>query len=194
VDADIIYVFRDGVVAESGTHAELLKQGGLYAQMWERQIGFALSDDGLHATVEPERLAKFPFFRGLEPERLTDVAALFSTETCKQGETVVHEGEKGDKFYIIVRGKVEVVKGDAVGDADGGAAVGASVEGKRVAVLQDGDHFGEIALLRGIPRTATVRALEPSVLLGLRREAFLKLTQSYPHILEAVERTLRERM
>jgi ATP-binding cassette subfamily B protein len=152
-----------------------------------------LSDDGLHATIEPERLAKFPFFRGLETERLTDISALFSTETCKPGESVVREGEPGDKFYIIVRGKVEVVKGVVAG-GNGAVTAGASADGERLAVLQDGDHFGEIALLRGIPRTATVRALEPSVLLGLRREAFLKLTQSYPHMLEEVERTLRERM
>jgi ATP-binding cassette subfamily B protein len=106
---------------------------------------------------------------------------LFSTETCKDGEEIVREGEEGSKFYIIVRGKVEVLKQIA------------GVETK-VAVLQDGDHFGEIALLRNVPRNATVRASGHAVLLSVRREAFLQLTGKYPQIAEALEETLRKRI
>ncbi|MOA63025.1 DNA-binding transcriptional dual regulator Crp [compost metagenome] len=65
---------------------------------------------------------------------------------------------------------------------------------KRVAVLQDGDHFGEIALLKDIPRTATVRAIGPSVLLSVRREVFHQLTAQYPQILATLERTLQKRI
>lgn len=182
VNADTIYVFKDGRIVETGTHHELLQQNGLYRSLWEKQHGFHLSRDGLHATVDVERLAKLPFFEGTKPSLLQGIATLFTTETCKEGEAIVREGEEGNKFYIIVRGKFEVLK---------------HVSGKgevRVAVLQDGDHFGEIALLKNIPRTATVTAMGPSVLLSMRREAFHRLTEEYPHILFALERTLQTRL
>ncbi|MEK3913390.1 ABC transporter transmembrane domain-containing protein [Paenibacillus sp. FSL H7-0331] len=182
VNADVIFVFQDGRIVESGTHQELLQQSGLYHEMWEKQHGFMLSQDGLHATIDGHRLAKFPFFAGVDLLLLQNISTLFSTETFKEGDTVVQEGEQGDKFYIIVRGKFEILKSFQSGSL------------QRVATLQDGDHFGEIALLRGIPRTATVRAMGPSVLLSVRREAFLELTAKYPQIFTVVERTLKERI
>jgi len=181
-DADIIFVFKDGCIAESGTHEQLLQHSGLYREMWDKQHGFALSQDGLHVEVDGERLAKLPFFDGIGLERLRELAALFATETFQEGDAVVREGDPGDKFYLIVRGRFEIAKRGADG------------EEQRVAVLQDGDHFGEIALLKGIPRTATVRALGPSVVLSMRRDAFLDLTAKYPLILQAVEQTLQARL
>ncbi|MGQ7886218.1 ABC transporter transmembrane domain-containing protein [Paenibacillus sp. WC2504] len=182
VHADVIYVFKDGQIIESGTHQELLDQKGEYANLWEKQIGFHLSHDGLHATVDVNRLAKLPFFQGIETALLSDIATLFSTETCKEGEVIVREGEEGNKCYIIVRGKFEIVKNIP----DKGEI--------RVAVLQDGDHFGEIALLRNTLRNAAVKALSPAVLLSVRREAFHRLTAEYPQILQTLQQTLLSRM
>ncbi|TMV50924.1 ATP-binding cassette domain-containing protein [Paenibacillus mesophilus] len=181
VNADTIHVFKDGRIVETGTHHELLRQNGLYANLWEKQHGFHLSRDGLHATVDVDRLAKLPFFEGIELPLLRDIATLFSTETCQEGDAIVREGEEGNKFYIIVRGKFEIRKKLPEGE-------------KQVAVLQDGDHFGEIALLKGIPRTATVRAMGPSVLLSVRREAFHRLTAEYPQMLSTLEHTLQKRI
>jgi len=175
--ADLIVAFRDGRVAESGTHDELLARGGLYAEMWEKQRGFALSGDGFLAKVEGARLSKLPFFRGIPVEQLRSMSDLFVTEKYDEGHKVVRENDPGDKFYIIVRGRVAVEKA-----------------GARVAVLEDGDYFGEIALLRDIPRTADVVATAPTVLLSLRREQLLGLTAAYPSIREVLERTLEERM
>ncbi|SDE44480.1 ATP-binding cassette, subfamily B [Paenibacillus sp. UNCCL117] len=181
IQADNIYVFQDGKVVESGTHQELLRRQGLYDSLWQKQQGFHLSQDGLRASVEVERLAKLPFFRSTELGLLQEVSGLFSTETCKEGESVVHEGEEGDKFYIIVRGKFEVLK-MVPGEGD-----------TRVAWLQDGDHFGEVALLRNARRNATVRAAGPAVLLSVRREAFHRLLDQAPHMLAELQRTLELR-
>ena len=65
------------------------------------------------------------------------------------GEPIVRQGEIGDRFYIIARGAVEVVRED--GDTC-----------TRLARLGPGEHFGEVALLQNVPRTATVRAVEPT--------------------------------
>ncbi|WP_309121260.1 ABC transporter transmembrane domain-containing protein [Paenibacillus sp.] len=176
-NADLIVVFRNGSVAETGTHRELLERGGLYAKMWEKQHGFVLSGDGFQAKVEGERLSRLPFFRGIPFEQLDSMSDLFVTEKYDAGHTVVRENDRGDKFYIIVRGRVSVEKA-----------------GVRVAVLEDGDYFGEIALLKDIPRTADIVSTKPTVLLSLRREQLLQLTAAYPSMREVLERTLEERM
>lgn len=176
-NADAIVVFRNGRVAETGTHDELIARGGLYAEMWEKQHGFVLSGDGFRARVEGTRLSRLPFFRDIPAAQLDAVSDLFVTEKYETGHKIVRENETGDKFYIIARGHVAVEKG-----------------GARVAVLEDGDYFGEIALLRDIPRTADIVAIRPTVLLSLRREQLLELTAAYPSIRMTLERTLEERM
>ncbi|CAH1213341.1 Vitamin B12 import ATP-binding protein BtuD [Paenibacillus allorhizoplanae] len=181
-NADCIYVFHDGRIVDSGTHHELLHKSNLYRSLWDKQFGFNLSLDGLYATVDMDRLAKLPFFEGIAPPLLKNIAMLCTTETCKEGENVVSEGDEGNKFYIIVRGKFEIIKRTP----DGGE--------RRVAVLQDGDHFGEIALLHNVPRNATVRAIGPSVLLSVRQEAFHRLMAEHPQILQSLEQTLQKRI
>ncbi|WP_214628324.1 ABC transporter transmembrane domain-containing protein [Paenibacillus agaridevorans] len=179
--ADLIFVFDQGVVVESGSHPELMERGGVYRGLWDKQHGFRLSEDGRHAAVQGERLSKLAFFSGLESDALEEIAAHFATETFKAGDDVVTEGEEGDKFYIIVRGRFEVRK---------------EIEGQgeiTVAVLQDGDHFGEIALLRDIPRTATVRASASGTVLSMNRESFLGITARYPRIRSVLEQSLLER-
>lgn len=179
--ADQIFVFDQGEIAESGTHRELMEKGGLYRGLWDKQHGFRLSEDGRHAAIQAERLAKLAFFEGLALEQLEEVAEQFATENFRAGDDVVREGEEGDKFYIIVRGRFEILK-NLKGQGE-----------TRVAVLQDGDHFGEIALLRDIPRTATVRAAGAGIVLSMRRDAFLRLADQYPQIRSLLEQSLLSR-
>ncbi len=80
------------------------------------------------------------------------------------GAVVIREGDPGDRFYILESGAVRVTRG--------GVAV------RRLDA--PGDAFGEIALLRDVPRTATVGADEPTVLLVLGRDAFLAAVTGYP--------------
>lgn len=96
------------------------------------------------------------------------------------GQTIVREGEQADAFYILVRGRVAIYKRE---DGEEG-------EIKR---LGPGEFFGEVGLLRGVPRNATVRAVEPSELLRLDQETFRKLVASSEATREQMEAVARER-
>jgi MFS family permease len=77
--------------------------------------------------------------------------------TVADGTAVVTEGEVGDRVYLVAEGQVDIIKG-----------------GESVAVTPSGGYFGEIALLRDVPRTATVRAVGEVELYALEREVFLE--------------------
>ncbi|OLE52424.1 MAG: hypothetical protein AUG51_18155 [Acidobacteria bacterium 13_1_20CM_3_53_8] len=172
--ADCIFVLDRGRVAEQGRHEELLQRKGLYTRLWQKQAGFTLSEAGDHAEVEAARLRGFPILSQLGENVLSELAGQFVTERYPANRRVIVEGDYGNKFYIIVRGKVLVT----VNQQD--------EEEKRIAILQDGDYFGEIALLKDVPRTATVRTVVPSIFLTLERAQFALLLQHAPNLRESL--------
>ncbi len=177
---DKIIVLEKGKVVEEGSHDVLLARGGVYRDLWDKQGGFTITADGF-AHVTPERLKAIPIFASLDLDALAPLAEQFHTETFEPGFLAIREGDPGDKFYIIVRGSVEVLKRDAEGKE------------KRLAVLQDGDHFGEIALLNSVPRGASLRALTQSHCLSLSREQFNTLVAAHPSLRAALESAIAER-
>ena len=182
VQADRIFVLSKGQVVEQGRHDELLSMNGVYAGLWRKQSGFVINQEGNHADVDVERLRALPILEKLGEPLLEEIAELFVTEQHPKDRVVVYEGDPGDRFYIIVRGSVTVLKATPDG------------EQKPVAVLQDGDYFGEIALLRSVPRTATIRTLTPCVFLSLQREQFSYLISRADHLRQSMEEILRERL
>jgi len=173
--ADCIHVLDQGRLVESGPHDALLARGGAYACLWAKQSGFQLSDEGDAAEVSPERLRHVALFDHLDDNTLRLAAALFVTEHHPEGRMVIHQGDDGDRFYILVRGAVEVLAAEP-----GGVP-------RRVAALEDGDHFGEVALLRSVPRTASVRTLIPCTFLSLQRRQFEVLLQHAPQLRDRME-------
>lgn len=182
-DVDHIFVFDQGKLAESGSHQQLLDKGGLYQKLWEKQSGLSISSGGQEATINEERLSLLPFFRGVDRDVLKDITHLFNTETVSAGQPIIQEGDVGEKFYLIARGRVEVTR--KAPDTEAGFT--------RLAVLEDGDHFGEIALLEHAPRNATVTALTPCVLLTLQRKVLHYLLAKHPEIDAHVRQTIKER-
>ena len=178
---DYIYVLSEGCIAESGTHSSLMEKKGIYAQLFEKQSGFMVTDDLSSATITPERLSKIDLFSGFPVSSLAELCKSFSSANYPAESTIISEGDEGDLFYIIVRGRVEILK--RIGDRD-----------TRVKVLEDGDFFGEIALLSNVPRTATVRTVDPALLISLKRSRFLELTDSVPGMRDKLEKAMGIRL
>ena len=129
----------------------------------------------------PEReyrlLRGLTMFAPLPVARLEDVARHTGTVHAPAGAAIVREGEAGDRFYVIAGGAVEVTE-----------------HGAFRRVEEAGDCFGEIALLRDVPRTATVTALTDVELLALDREPFLAALTGDRRALTAGEALAEERL
>ena len=87
---------------------------------------------------------------------------------------VIRQGSAGDRYFLIAKGEVEIYEVTPTG------------ESLPLRTLHSGEHFGEIALLKGIPRTASVRTLMPCEFLVFSREEFFSLLQQSPRLSESL--------
>jgi ATP-binding cassette subfamily B protein len=156
--ADRIYVFDTGRLVEQGTHQELLDRGGAYRRLWDRQHAVAIARDGGEPTLDTAQLETIPLLRKLDPALAATLTNRFSVEQHDADTTLFRPGDPSDKLYIIGRGEVEIV------------TTGPTGEERLLAVLRDGEHFGEVALRREQPQSATARTRAPTTLLVLERE------------------------
>ncbi|HMJ00121.1 MAG TPA: peptidase domain-containing ABC transporter [Gaiellaceae bacterium] len=121
-------------------------------------------------------LAELPMLRALPEDARRLVVESFEPESFDFGSSIVEEGEPGDALYVVVSGTARVLKRKGDGDE-------VSIE-----MLGPGDVFGEMALLEGIPRTATVRANSAVDALRLDGTVFRALVRLKPEIKEHFER------
>jgi CRP-like cAMP-binding protein len=147
-----------GALAAAVPVYEVLRAAGRLVPGWQRH---------LHARrVAPLReetwqaLGDVALFAHLGEDALRELADRVQIESYEAGDRVFAQGDAGDRFYSVHRGQVEILWRDEQGF------------NKSVAVLGPGDSFGEIALLEGGPRTASVRALARTELFALSREPF----------------------
>jgi CRP/FNR family cyclic AMP-dependent transcriptional regulator len=124
------------------------------------------------------RLAKVPIFSECTKRELTIIGRAAKEVSHAEGTVIAREGERGVGLFLILEGQCKVTIG-----------------GKTKAKLGPGDFFGEVALLDGGPRTATVTALTPVRLVGITGWVFRGLLMEHPSIalktLEAVAGRLR---
>ncbi len=109
-------------------------------------------------------LVSTPFFDRLDPAERAEVVRIMEVQRLTDGEEIFHEGDPGDAWYVILEGGARVLK-----DADGGP--------RELAVLKRGACVGEMAILDGEGRSATVKAIGPLTLLRFRRARFEKLLE-----------------
>jgi MFS family permease len=118
-----------------------------------------------------------PFLAPLPPATLEQLSASLTAVRLAAGETVIRSGEPGDRFYVVAQGEADV-------HADDG----------RASRLGPGDSFGEIALLRDIPRTATVTAATDLHLLALARDEFIAAVTGHSPSAEAADAVVAGRL
>lgn len=114
---------------------------------------------------ELEMLAHVPLFAVCSQRELREIAQLGTPVEVPAGRTLTRQGLPGREFFLVLEGKAECTVGR-----------------KKVAVFGPGDYFGELALLDGSPRTATITAVSPMTVLVLDGREFGSLMSAAPSI------------
>ena len=128
-----------------------------------------------------ELLKQTPLFEGLGDADIEELAQSTRIQDYRAGQIIVIEGRVGAAFFILVSGSVEVVKRRG------------QQEETVLATLQAGDFFGELATMRHVPRSASVRALQDSTCLVIRRADFEAYVSKFPDVVAKVESILNSR-
>jgi predicted MFS family arabinose efflux permease len=162
-----------------GTRAALIVVGGalpaVTALLWARLRAI---DARAHVPTERiELLRANPIFGPLPPSTIEHLAVKLIPRRVAAGETIVRQGDPGDLFYVVESGRVQV-----------------EIDGERVNDLWPGEAFGEIALLRDVPRTATITAVEDTDLLALERDEFIAAVTGHAPSREAADALVGARL
>jgi CRP-like cAMP-binding protein len=120
-------------------------------------------------------LRQVTYFQNLTDLELRQLIEIGYRQRLEASKILFHEDEPGDAFYIILSGSVEVF---------------VKKMNKHLTTLQAGNFFGELSLMLGIPRTATVRALEDTILFVINNKGFEKLLQEQPDLAEQIVQEL----
>lgn len=137
---------------------------------------------GASADTPVHRLAKAtPFLAELSAAEISGLIESTGLVAHGAGTTVVEEGTAGDRLYIVTRGLLAVT----TAGSDGSAV--------RVGTLTVGDFFGEVAILTGRPRSATVTAESDAECLQIGRESWARLSTAHPRMKGLLEAALAER-
>jgi CRP-like cAMP-binding protein len=127
--------------------------------------------------VDPDRLRSVPLFQGMTDRAITAVAELADEAAFADGDVLVREGDPGDRLFIILDGSATVDQG-----------------GARIATLGLGAIIGEISLIDGRPRTATITCLGPVRAVVILRDGFERLMDGFPPVRLGVLMNLTERV
>ncbi len=131
----------------------------------------------LHRNAKIELLKRAPLFARCSKKELAGIALLADEVDLREGKVLTREGERGREFFVLIDGTADVHR-----------------RGKKVNTLKDGDFFGEIALVSGRPRTATVTTTSPVRVLVVTDRAFGGLMRTSPSIQLKVLKALAERV
>ena len=117
----------------------------------------------------------------LPPAEKELVLARLQRQVYLKGELVVREGDSGSSFFIVHKGRLEVLRRSGEGRVSS------------IGELKSGEFFGELSLLTGEPRTATIRALADSELLRLEKWDFQEILERHPNLTETLAEVVSSR-
>lgn len=122
-------------------------------------------------------LRRIPLFSGFDRRRMERLGMLADEVDVPAGKVLMRQGESGSDMMIVVRGSVAVER-----------------DGSRLNTLGPGDFFGEIALVDGGPRTATITAEDPTTLLVISHRDFHSMMDEFPEVAAQVMNALANRV
>lgn len=131
----------------------------------------------LRKNAKEQLIQSVPLFSRCTKKQIAALAAQAVELALPADRELTREGARGREFMLIVRGEAKVVK-----------------NGRTIRKLGAGDFVGEIALLSGSPRTATVTTTEPTVVLVLTDRAFATVTREMPAVHSSLVQALSERL
>ena len=148
-------------------------------QFIDNTAGGGAAEDGLGVAFHRDLV--YNVFRELPEQDVERIEAQLRTIEIPEGEIVVRQGTPADKFFIIIDGEVEVTREE---------------EGKTrlLGTLGRGQFFGEIAILREMPRVATVRAVKPTTLFTMERDVFQSVVAQSMGTTGDFDRVIRQRL
>lgn len=132
-------------------------------------------------TIARESLRSVPIFSEVDDAFLDFLQSNLQSVSFNAGETIIREGDEGDSFYIIARGKVEVT------------VSGWNERKLQIALLGEGEYFGEIALMEDVKRTASVEMRTPGILLKLDKSPFVEMLKQSPNVQEKIKQVMEQR-
>lgn len=125
-----------------------------------------------------EFLARVPIFANCSSAEIAAITAVAQESGFQAGQVIVTQGTPGQAFYLVISGRVEIIR-----------------DGQSLGAFGPGDFFGEMSLLDSAPRSATIRAIDPTTCLMLSSWDFKALLEAHPAIaiklLEVLSRRLR---
>lgn len=111
-----------------------------------------------------EIISKVGIFADIQPYEKEQLCDALKTEDVEEGQYVVKQGESGDKFYLVAEGSLIAEKQESP-----------SCQAKKVFEYQEGDYFGEIALIKNTVRQASIKTSTSCKLMWIDRESFKRL-------------------
>ncbi|MFC2149785.1 cyclic nucleotide-binding domain-containing protein, partial [Candidatus Auribacterota bacterium] len=145
-------------------------------QYFTRQIK---DEQGIPYEKREENEDPFVLFRSisifsrLSDDELKELITHFRAERYSNNHDIIKQGEAGDKYYVIDAGTVDVIARDKVKGE------------KTLATLKRGDYFGEVALIRNVPRTATIRTTSAARVFSLSKHDFIRMIRSYAGLIDS---------
>ena len=127
-------------------------------------------------------LARVPLFASLKPDRLNELAGKLKPRSYRRGETIFHQDDPAATIHVIKNGQVKI----NTTSPEGGEII--------LAILADGDFFGELSLLDEGPRSANAIAMEATQTLTLQHGDFLEAMSKHPEMVKSVMSYLASRL
>lgn len=127
-------------------------------------------------TVEKKSESGAGLFNTQDTSEITEVADQMELRQYQPGDDIIRQGEPGEHFFILAGGTVEIL-----------------VDGNRVNTIEEGSFFGEVALMEDVMRTATVRALTPTVCFALHKTDFTRIVKRSKSFSEGIRKAISSR-